>query len=228
VTSGVPIYLEIGTKRAFAAAVEWPGWCRSGPNEQGAVAALAAYEDRYRRVVETSVSKLRLPQSASDFNVIKRLKGNATTEFGAPSQGLPNDGEPISAAELERLARVLDACWSAFDRMAKSAVGLELRKGPRGGGRDLDKMVAHVLEADRLYMGALGARPPKPIAGRPLRPADLHDAMLVALRARARGLPVADPSRTKKLWTPRFFTRRAAWHVLDHAWELEDRAMRRS
>jgi hypothetical protein len=222
-----PIYLEVGTKRTFAGAVEWPGWCRSGRDEQGAVAALAAYADRYRRVVETSVAKLGLPKDASEFNVVKRLKGNATTEFGAPSQELPTDRDPISAAELERLTRVLDACWSAFDRVAKSAVGLELSKGPRGGGRDLDKMVDHVLEADRLYMGALGARPPKQAADRPLRPADLHDAMLVALRARARGLPVADPSRTKKLWTPRFFTRRAAWHVLDHAWEIEDRAIPR-
>ena len=227
-TPGVPIYLEVGTKRVFAGAVEWPGWCRSGPNEQEATAALAAYGDRYRRVIEGSFAKFTAPEDASEFKIVRRLKGNATTEFGAPSQGLPTDGEAISPAELERLTRVLSACWSAFERAAKSAAGLELRKGPRGGGRDMEKMVAHVLEADRLYMGALGARPPKPAAGRPLRPADLHDAMLVALRARARGLPVADPSRTKKLWTPRFFTRRAAWHVLDHAWELEDRAMRRN
>jgi hypothetical protein len=221
-----PIYLEVGAKRTFAAAVEWPGWCRSGRNEQEAVAALAAYAERYRRVIDGSVPKFTAPKDASEFKIIKRLRGNATTEFGAPSQGLPTDVRPIAAVELERLTRILQACWSAFDRAAKSAAGLELRKGPRGGGRDLNKMADHVLEADKIYMGALGARPPKPAAGRPLRPADLHDAMLAALRARARGLPVADPSATKKLWTPRFFTRRVAWHVLDHAWEIEDRAIR--
>ena len=172
-------------------------------------------------------STFKAPREASGFKIIKRLKGDATTEFGAPSQGLPTDGEPIPAAELERLTQVLDACWSAFDRAAKSAAGLELRKGPRGGGRDLVKMADHVLEAEKIYAAKLGARPPKPAAGRALRPADLHDAILAALRARARGLPVADPSGAKSLWTPRFFTRRAAWHVLDHAWEIEDRAIRR-
>jgi hypothetical protein len=24
-------------------------------------------------------------------------------------------------------------------------------------------------------------------------------------------------------WPPRYVVRRAAWHVLDHAWEIEDR-----
>jgi hypothetical protein len=227
VTSGVPIYLEVGTKRTFAGAVEWPGWCRSGPNEQDAIAALAAYADRYRRVVEASISKLKLPKDAAGFKIVKRLKGDATTEFGAPSQALPTDGEPISAAELERLTRVLDACWGAFDRATKSAAGLELRKGPRGGGRDLDKIADHVLEAEKIYTVKLGARPPKPPAGRALRASDLHAVVLAALRARARGQPVTDPSQAKNLWTPRFFTRRAAWHALDHAWEIEDRAIRR-
>ena len=127
----------------------------------------------------------------------------------------------MAAAELERLARILEACWDAFDRAAKSATGLELRKGPRGGGRDLDKMAAHVVEADQAYMAALGARPPKAA-----RPGDLHVAMLAALRARVRGEPFAEPRDTKKPWTPRYFARRVGWHVLDHAWEIEDRAIR--
>jgi hypothetical protein len=222
-----PIYLEVGAKRSFAGAVEWPGWCRSGPSEQEAVAALAAYGDRYQRVVEGSFPKFKGPKDTSEFKIIERLKGNATTEFGAPSQGLPSDSEPLPAAELERLTRVLSACWSAFERAAKSAAGLELRKGPRGGGRDLGKIADHILEADKIYTVKLGARPPKAASGRPLRPADLHDTMVAALRARARGTPVTDPSEAKGLWTPRFFTRRVAWHVLDHAWEIEDRAIRR-
>lgn len=169
----------------------------------------------------------KAPKDASEFTIIKRLKGGTGTDFGVPSLGLPSDDEPIAVAELERLTRILDACWSAFDRAAKSAKGLELRKGPRGGGRDLDKMTAHVVEADQAYIAQLGARPPKDAAGRPVRPTELHEAMLEALRARARGLPVAEPRPTKNPWTPRYFARRVGWHVLDHAWEIEDRAVPR-
>jgi hypothetical protein len=119
------------------------------------------------------------------------------------------------------MTRILEACWLAFDRAAESAQGLELRKGPRGGGRDLDKMTAHVIEADQAYMAALGARPPKAAPAN-----DLREAMLEALRARVRGVPFAEPRNTKNPWTPRYFARRVGWHVLDHAWEIEDRAIR--
>jgi hypothetical protein len=222
-----PIYLEVGAKRTFASATGWPGWTRGGRNEQEAVAALAVYGQRYAAVVGSATPRFKVPKDPSAFQIIKRLKGNAGTDFGVPSLGLPTDGEPIAEAELKQLTLVLEACWSAFDRAAKSAKGLELRKGPRGGGRDLDKIAAHVVEADQAYIAALGARPPKAAAGRPLRPAELRDAMLEALRASARGLPFAEPRNTKKPWTPRYFARRVAWHVLDHAWEIEDRAIRR-
>jgi hypothetical protein len=42
-------------------------------------------------------------------------------------------------------------------------------------------------------------------------------------RAKAGTLPGGGP-RGGAMWTPRRFLRRAAWHVLDHAWEIEDRA----
>ncbi len=222
----IAIYLEAGAKRTFASAVDWPGWSRGGRNEQEAVAALAAYGDRYSAVVRSAVPSFKAPEDASDFKIVKRLKGNAGTDFGVPSLGLASDAEPIAAAEVERLTRILAACWSAFDRAAMAAKGVELRKGPRGGGRDLDKMTAHVVEADQAYMAQLGARPPKAAVGRPIKPSDLHDAMLAAFRARARGLPVADPRDTKKPWTLRYFARRVGWHVFDHAWEIEDRAIR--
>lgn len=224
----IPIYLEVGAKRTFAGAVEWPGWCRGGRNELEAIVALAAYGDRYGAAVGAHVPKFKAPSDASAFKIIKRLKGNTGTDFGVPSLGLPTDGEPIAGAELERLTRLLEASWAAFDRAAKSAKGLELRKGPRGGGRDLDKMTGHVVEADQAYIHQLGERAPKAAPGRALRPSDLHDAMLAALQARARGLPVANPNKAKTIWTPRYFARRVAWHVLDHAWEIEDRAIRRS
>ncbi|MEX2047860.1 MAG: hypothetical protein WEE03_11905 [Chloroflexota bacterium] len=189
------------------------------------MAALAAYGHRYRAVVEGIVPKFRAPTDVSDLTVVKRLRGSSTTDFGVPALGLPTDGAPVTPDELELLTRVLQACWDALDRAGRSAKGLELRKGPRGGGRDLGKISAHAVEADQAYIVKLGARPPKGAGGRPPRSTELREAMLEAMRARARGLPVADPSRAKTLWTPRYFARRVAWHVLDHAWEVEDRAI---
>jgi hypothetical protein len=216
----VNIYLEAGAKRTFASAVDWPGWSRGGRSEQDAIAALAAYGARYKAVVRSAAPKFVAPADASEFKITKRLKGNAGTDFGVPSLGLPSDEEPMAATELVLLTRILEACWNAFDRAAESAKGLELRKGPRGGGRDLEKMTAHVIEADQAYMAQLGARPPKDASA-----SDLRAAMLEALRARVRGLPFAEPRNTKNPWTPRYFARRVGWHVLDHAWEIEDRIM---
>jgi hypothetical protein len=204
--------------------VEWPGWSRSGRDEDEAVATLASYGKRYADVVAPAALKLAPPKDPADFKIVKRVKGNATTDFGAPAVGLPSDGAPFAEAELKRLERIFVSCWSALDRAAKNARGRELRKGPRGGGRDLDKIIEHVAGADEMYLVKLGARPPKGAGDRAVRLAALRDAMLAALRARALGLPVAEPSRATSLWTPRFFVRRSAWHVLDHTWEIEDRA----
>jgi hypothetical protein len=225
--SELPIYVEVGAKRTFATAVEWPGWSRGGRGEPEAVAALAAYGERYAAVVTPAGLKLVPPTDPTGFKVVKRVRGNATTDFGVPAIGIPSDGAPLPKAELERLERILVACWSALDRAAKSARGLELQKGPRGGGRDLDKIVEHVAGAEEMYIAKLGARAPKGARNRPLPLTDARDALLAALRAIALGLPVAEPSRVKSLWTPRYFVRRAAWHVLDHVWEIEDRAIRR-
>ena len=226
-TSKVPIYVEVGTKRTFAIAVEWPGWSRGGRDEPDALAALAAHGDRYAAVVTPAGFKLVTPKDPAGFKIVKRVKGNATTDFGVPALGIPSDGAPLPKAEVERLVRILSACWGALDRAAKNARGLELRKGPRGGGRELDKIVEHVAGAEEMYITKLGARAPKAAGDRPTRPSGARDAILAALRATALGLPVAEPSRVKSLWTPRYFVRRAAWHVLDHVWEIEDRAIRR-
>ena len=222
-----PIYVEVGAKRTFATAVEWPGWSRGGRDESEAVATLTAYGERYAAVVAPAGLKLVPPKDPAGLEVVKRVKGNATTDFGVPAIGIPSDSAPLPKAELERLERILVACWSALDRAAKNARGLELRKGPRGGGRDLDKIVEHVAGAEEMYIAKLGARAPKAPRNGPLPLTDARAALLTVLRAAALGLPIAEPSRVKSLWTPRYFVRRAAWHVLDHVWEIEDRAIGR-
>jgi hypothetical protein len=211
------IYLEATPKRAFACAVDWPGWCRAGRDADAAIEALVAYADRYKKAMGRAAS-ITAPKDRSEVEVVHRLKGNASTEYGIPGASSPSDERPISAAELKRLRQLLKAAWATFDRTAKAAGGVELRKGPRGGGRSLAKIVEHVREADEAYVTRLGARPPK--GGDPKL---LRARIMDTLEARVTGKPITDPANVKTLWEPRYAVRRSAWHALDHAWEIEDR-----
>jgi hypothetical protein len=215
------VYVEVAPKRAFACAVEWPGWCRAGRDGDEAIDALIAYGERYKKALGRAAADLTPPAERSGLEVVHRLDGNATTDFGAPAITSPSDRRPIDSGELQSLLRLLEAAWAAFDRAAAEAIGVELRKGPRGGGRDLDKMTAHVREADEAYLSALGARPPKRSSA---SMTDLRTRILETLEARATGTPVTDPANVKSPWEPRFAVRRSAWHALDHAWEIEDRS----
>jgi hypothetical protein len=224
--STIPIYLEVAPKKVFAAAVDWPGWCRSGRDEEGAIGTLAAYAPRYARALGRKLAAdfPSRPVDPPTFEVVGRLRGGSGTEFGVPSLPAPTDGDPIDADETERLAQILSRSWAAFDAAAEAAQGIELRKGPRGGGRDVDRMVGHVIEADEAYVRQLGTRVPKRSTDVARWATRVREVGLAAFRARAFGDPVAEPSRAKKPWSPRYYVRRAAWHALDHAWEIEDRA----
>jgi hypothetical protein len=220
----IKVYIEAGTRRVFAGAVDWPGWCRIGPDEEAALEALVAYGPRYAAVVRRADRSFRAPSGASELRVVERLEGNATTDFGAPAIAPAADGARVDGAELARLRNILDACWASFDGAVEKAAGVELRRGPRGGGRGIDAIVQHVQGAEESYVRKLAARAPK--AGSDLRSAMLETRSVVldALsRAVTDGLPEKGP-RGGALWPPRYFVRRTAWHALDHAWEIEDRS----
>ncbi|MBK9179752.1 MAG: hypothetical protein IPM45_09320 [Acidimicrobiales bacterium] len=211
----VAVAIEAGKRRVFASALDWPGWCRSGRDEERAVEALAAASARY--AVVASTAGVRFAPGAR-FEVVERLPGSATTDFGAPGEVAARDLEPLTAAEARRLAALVDASWRVFDEVVAAAPA-ELRKGPRGGGRDRDAIAAHVVEAEVAYARKLGLRPPAPSApGGVGATAARRRAIVEALRsARAGGA-------TDRGWPPRYAARRIAWHVLDHAWEIEDRS----
>jgi hypothetical protein len=96
-----------------------------------------------------------------------------------------------------------------------SAGSKRLVAGPRGGGRDTAKIRAHVTEGHHVYLRAVG--------GSPVELATVRDAFEEALRARAAGLLPERGPRGGARWSARYALRRAAWHILDHAWEIEDR-----
>jgi hypothetical protein len=221
----VDAYLEVGAKRVFAGALDWPGWCRSARDEEGALEALIAYGPRYAGVLEGSGVRLTPPAKASTLEVVERLKGDATTDFGAPSIAPKADARSIDRRWLARQERILRAGWKAFDRAVEHVAG-PLEKGPRGGGREVDAIVAHVLGAEASYARMIGAE----AKGFDEADADARDderaVVLEALeRAVTDGIPAEGP-RGGKRWSAPYFVRRAAWHVLDHAWEIEDRSSR--
>ena len=194
------MYVEVGGKRAFASAADWPGWCRSGRDEATALERLAAYAPRYARVVR--LARLELPEDATSFTVVERARGNATTDFGAPAIVAKDESKPTTARETERMLALMEACWKYLDQVIARAPQ-ELRKGPRGGGRDRDKMYVHVLDAELAYANQIGIRIKKPD----------RDALREGFR---------NPREGTK-WPVPYAVRRTAWHALDHAWEIEDR-----
>ena len=214
------VYLEVGRKKSFASAVEWPGWSRSGNTEEEAVDALLRYGERYGRSLGLEVSKLGLPARAAAVEIVERLEGNATIDFGAPGVVPELDRQPVSEARLDELFGLLRAAWRAFDRVAGAAAGRTLAPaGPRGGGRALDKIRSHVAEADAAYLRALGGVP-----GPNSSWSQIQQDFVDAAYARARGeLPDEGP-RGGKRWPAPYAIRRSAWHALDHAWEIEDRS----
>ncbi|RLT34771.1 MAG: hypothetical protein DWI58_20180 [Chloroflexi bacterium] len=213
----VRVVIEAGAKRVFATAIDWPGWSRSGRDEAGAIEALAAYADRYRAVV--TAAKVRFPAHPA-FKVIERVRGNGATDFGVPGQVTKADHEPPTLAEAKRLAALVEGGWAVFDAIAAAAPAT-LRKGPGGGGRDGDEVVQHVLSAESAsYARSLGLRLDEPRVGARKAIETSRAAIAEAIRAGGR----KDALETK--WPVRYAASRIAWHVLDHAWEIEDKSER--
>ena len=220
----IGVYLEIGNKKVFAGGLEWPGWCRSGKTEEDALETLLDYGPRYVKAMGSAARGLTPPTKVSDFKVTERLKGDTTTDFGAPGKIPIFDEEEIDSEEAKRLTSFIKAAWKKLDKTAEDAKGIALRKGPRGGGREVDAIVEHVLEGEMSYLYRLGKKfksSEKDIAA---QMSTERKTFLGTLAIRARG-EEAEPAgrRTAKLWSARYAVRRAAWHILDHAWEIEDR-----
>jgi hypothetical protein len=210
----IAITVEATLKKAFATAVDWPGWSRSGKTEELALAALIAAAPRYAMVAREAGEHF----AADDYEVIERSDGGSGTDFGVLSSITALDRRPASAAQADRLVRLVAGAWVVFDGTAASAPA-ELRKGPRGGGRDRDKMIGHVIESDWFYAREKGIREKQPQPTDRAAVETIRAAIVDILDRPSDGSPLAG-----RTWPPRYAARRIAWHALDHAWEMEDRA----
>ena len=166
---------------------------------------------------------LSLPSTVA-FDVVERVPGGPTTAFAAPECRRPfpqataqAERARVAPAAARRLAGVVSAVWATFDEVA-AASPAELRKGPRGGGRDRDQLVDHVMGAERAYARKLGVKLKPPAIDNIAAIEELREAIAAVVGAASDGSPVVSNG-----WTTRYAARRIAWHVLEHAWEMQDR-----
>ena len=214
----VRVMLEQGKKkRVVACAFDWPGWDRSARTGHDVLAVLAAYRPRYARVADLAGYGAEFA-ATGELEIVERLDGIGMTDYyGLSGRPAGPEHDPMTDAECERKIALLQASWRTFDDFA-ARVSPELRKGPRGGGRERDAIIAHVNGAEIFEFA------PKVGVKVPLETRDdaeaLHayrDAVIEGIRDHhAHG----EPARS---WALQFLIRRCAWHMLDHAWELEDR-----
>jgi hypothetical protein len=218
----IAVGLEVTPKMSFASALDWPGWCRAGRDEGAALEALASYSERYAPVAE--LARVSFPSTVA-FDVIERVPGGPTNAFAAPECRRPFPQMTAEAERVEmtpaaarRLVGLVTAAWATFDEVA-AASPAELRKGPRGGGRDRDKLIDHVIGAETAYARKLGVRVKQPTIDDIAEIEELREAIATVVGAPSGGSPVVPNG-----WTTRYAARRIAWHVLEHAWEMQDRA----
>ena len=206
-------------KRAVAFGLDWPGWSRGGKTPELALETLESYRDRYRVVAELAGMAAEF-DAAGPLEIVEDRVGTGSTDFWAISFS-PSSTEhgPMSEAEFERGITLLRACWTFFDGVA-ARVSSEMRKGPRGGGRDRDRIIRHTIRTESEdFAKQVGIRIPEGAALTPEGLRQHREDYVDAMRAYNAG----EVTRRMRSWTLPFLIRHSAYHTLDHAWEMEDK-----
>lgn len=210
--------LEIGPKGKWMVAVapDWPGLERGAKTEEDAVERLLAYVPRYAPVAKLAGMDGALA-GITEADVVEHYPGTGSTDFWGISYGYSSfDREEMSRDALEREIALLRASWTFFDDV-RSRVSAELQRGPRGGGRDRDQIVRHTLVAELEYVKKLGVRTPEDELFTAEGLSGHRDAVCEALR------DFHSEGKMARTWPLRYLIRHTAYHVLDHAWEMEDK-----
>ena len=216
----IRILVESGKKkRVVASAFDWPGWDRSTKLDGDVLAALDSYRSRFAKVAELAGYGDEF-RRLGEFEVVEDVVGIGMTDYyGVSGRAATAEHEPMTESDLDRKLALLQASWRTFDD-ATARVSSELRKGPRGGGRDKERIIRHVngAEIDE-FAPKVDVKVPLQTRDDPQALASYRIAFIEAIREHH------DRGDTARSWTLQFLIRRCAWHMLDHAWELEDRDM---
>ena len=150
-------------------------------------------------------------------DVVEQYPGTGSTDFWGISFAFSGiDQQAMSGEALERELTLMRACWAFFDDV-HARVSAAMQRGPRGGGRDRDRIVRHTVATELDWAKKLSVPTP-------------HDTMLTdeglnahrdaycnAIRA------LYSQGRMARTWPLRYLIRHTAYHTLDHAWEMEDK-----
>jgi hypothetical protein len=212
------VMLEIGPtgKKVVAVAPDWPGLERGAKSGEAAIERLQSYLPRYATVAKLAGMDAEFAASTT-VDVVEEYPGTGSTDFWGISFAFSDiDREAMSSEELERELTLMQACWAFFDDV-RSRVSAEMRKGPRGGGRDRDRIVRHTLGTEREWAEKVGVRIPLDTV--------LTDEGLAAYRAAyCAGIRAFHAEgKMARTWPLRFLIRHTAYHTMDHAWEMEDK-----
>ena len=246
-TNDLRVTLEFGPKgkKVVAVAPDWPGLSRGANTEEAALKRLLSYVPRYAPVAKlagmggefatdttsstsmasttSTTSTTSTADTAVGVDVVERYPGTGSTDFWGISFGFSSiDQQTMSGEELERELTLMRACWTFFDDV-RSRVSAEMQKGPRGGGRDRDRIVRHVLFNEHDWAKGLGVITPEEAQQAMLTEEGLdalnayRDEYCSAIRA------AHSENKMARKWPLRYLIRHTAFHTLDHAWEMEDK-----
>ena len=212
------VMLEIGPKgkKMVAVAPEWPGLERGAKTEEAALERLQSYFPRYAQVAKLAEMEAAFAASTA-VEVVERYAGVGSTDFWGISFAFSSlDRQDLSRAELERDLTLLQACWALFDEV-RGRVSAQMRRGPRGGGRDRDHIVAHTLRVEQDWATKVEVPPQEGVLLGEESLQAYRDAYCNAIRAfHAQG-------KLARTWPLRYLIRHSAYHTLDHAWEMQDK-----
>ena len=226
-TSDIRVTLEIGPKgkKVVAVAADWPGLERGATTGEAAIERLLSYIPRYAPVAKlagmeaefATSTKSMTSTTSSAVDVVEQYPGTGSTDFWGISFGFSGiDHEAMSDEELERELTLMRACWAFFDDV-RSRVSAEMQKGPRGGGRDRDRIVRHTIFAEQDWAKGLGVRVPEGAALSNEELSAYREAYCSAIRT------FHSEGKMARKWPLRYLIRHTAFHTLDHAWEMQDK-----
>jgi len=214
--------IEHGTKdkRSVAFSLDWPGWSRGAKSAEAALETLESYRERYRPIADLAGMAAEF-DAAGPLAIVEERVGTGSTDFWGISfyPSATEHDDPMGEAELERGITILRACWAFFDGVA-ARVSPEMRKGPRGGGRDRDRIIRHTIRTESEdFAKQVGLRIPEEAALTPEGLQQHRETYVAAIRAYNAG----EVAKRMRSWTLPFLIRHSAFHTLDHAWEMEDK-----
>jgi hypothetical protein len=217
-TGELQVALEIGpkSKKVVAVAPEWPGLARGAKSPDAAIERIRAYVHRYAPVATAAGMAAAFPPDPG-IVVVEEYPGVGSTDFWGISFAFSQfDQRVMTQDELDRELTLMRACWAYFDDV-RSRVSAEMARGPRGGGRNRDRIVRHTFVAELDMAKKVGVRWTQEGHPSETELADYRNEYCAAIRVfHAEG-------RAARKWPLRFLIRHTAFHTLDHAWEMEDK-----